>query len=334
MFFFVSVLVFSPWLIKNYLWTGNPIYPLYDQWFNPTDHPKTSINAGFNHFIFRSVNYDESFWDIISIPIRIFFQGQDNNPQYFDGRLNPLLFFLPLFAFYRRDIPRLKIEKNAFLWFSIFYLLFVFVKTDMRIRYVSPIIPSLIILSMFGLNNIGRFVNSINKGVKRKFCIFTVGFAVATLLAQNFLYIAEQWTVVEPLAYITGRMSRDDYLGKHLKDYNTIRFANENLREDAVIISLFLANRSYYSERKILFNHGVFFDILKKASSPELICRHTADAGISHLIIRYDLFEKWVNTNYNQTNRRVLSEFMMNYLNLLFSYNGFGLFEIKTCEDA
>jgi hypothetical protein len=34
-FVFVSLLVFSPWMIKNYSQTKNPVYPLYNSWFNP-----------------------------------------------------------------------------------------------------------------------------------------------------------------------------------------------------------------------------------------------------------------------------------------------------------
>ena len=33
-FFLVALLLFSPWAIRNYHWTNNPVYPLYDGWFN------------------------------------------------------------------------------------------------------------------------------------------------------------------------------------------------------------------------------------------------------------------------------------------------------------
>ena len=29
----VAMLVFSPWMIRNAIWTGNPIYPLYNRYF-------------------------------------------------------------------------------------------------------------------------------------------------------------------------------------------------------------------------------------------------------------------------------------------------------------
>ncbi len=94
------------------------------------------------------------------IPVRIFFEGQDNLPQYFDGKLNPFLFFLPFFAFlsFKKNTPMIKAEKKILLAFAVLYLLFAFFKTDMRIRYIAPIIPPLVILAMYGLHQISTFV--------------------------------------------------------------------------------------------------------------------------------------------------------------------------------
>ncbi|MBU4463422.1 MAG: hypothetical protein KKB05_05715 [Proteobacteria bacterium] len=37
-FFAIALLVVSPWFIKNYILTGNPIYPLFDQVFRFLHH--------------------------------------------------------------------------------------------------------------------------------------------------------------------------------------------------------------------------------------------------------------------------------------------------------
>ena len=50
-------------------------------------------------FNIRKLVYGEKWWETVIIPVRIFFHGKDNNPKYFDGRLNPYLFLLPFFAF-------------------------------------------------------------------------------------------------------------------------------------------------------------------------------------------------------------------------------------------
>jgi len=129
LFFGIALFVFAPWMIRNYIWTGNPLYPLHDGLFNP-ENPIHRQTIGL--FTYRSAVYHEEWWQIALLPLRIFFQGQDGSPQYFDGRLNPFLLLLPFFAFYR--IGKLK----AMLCFSVLFFTFAFFSSGLRVRYISP----------------------------------------------------------------------------------------------------------------------------------------------------------------------------------------------------
>ena len=113
-YFVVALIVFSPWMIRNLIWTGNPVFPLYRNVFQTdqavaskvlSDDLQAEIDKrteDWNHFAVRHIIYKESWSEIALIPIRIFFQGKDNDPKYFDGKLNPFLLILPVFAFYPR----------------------------------------------------------------------------------------------------------------------------------------------------------------------------------------------------------------------------------------
>ena len=98
--------------------------------------------------------FGETGWEIALLPVRVFFQGRDGDPRLFDGRLNPFLFFLPFFAFLKRedDGKELAQERKVFLFFSLLFLAIAFLSTDLRIRYIAPIIPPLVVLSAFGLH--------------------------------------------------------------------------------------------------------------------------------------------------------------------------------------
>ena len=119
----IALLVFSPWMIRNFLWTSNPIYPLYDHWFNPQNGEAKSL---IGSFAFRALVYQESWWEIALLPLRIFFQGQDGSPQYFDGKLNPFLLLLPITAFYmtKQDAQPLRREKNVLLAYAVLFFRF------------------------------------------------------------------------------------------------------------------------------------------------------------------------------------------------------------------
>ncbi|MDZ7597857.1 MAG: glycosyltransferase family 39 protein [Desulfobacterales bacterium] len=95
----IALAVFSPWMIRNLIWTGNPLYPLYDGLFNPGG---SGHGSSLGPWAIRKLVYGETWWETLLIPLRVFFQGQDDLPQLFDGRLNPLLLILPIFAFFPR----------------------------------------------------------------------------------------------------------------------------------------------------------------------------------------------------------------------------------------
>ncbi|MDP3282831.1 MAG: glycosyltransferase family 39 protein, partial [Desulfobacterales bacterium] len=252
LYIFIVLLVFSPWMTRNYIWTKNPVYPLYQGFFNRInagpypvaqdrgDHSivqpkKDNIGKEWSHFAIRRIIYNESFMQTILVPVRIFFEGEDGNPKYFDGKLSPFLFMLPFFAFFRikQDNSVIRLEKEILLLFSILFILFAFVKTDMRIRYIAPVIPPLVILSVMGLHNIFSLLSArfpVLSGSRISLCFF---FFLAVIISVNGIYVLQQFRLVNPMGYLRGDIGRDDYIEKFRPEYAAIKYANGNLPADA-----------------------------------------------------------------------------------------------------
>ena len=79
--------------MKNWLQTGNPFYPLLGGFF-PARSASVIDAASFvasGSSEKRHLLYGENLWQILGLPLRIFISGQDDNPQYFDGVLTPIL---------------------------------------------------------------------------------------------------------------------------------------------------------------------------------------------------------------------------------------------------
>ncbi|HHP7234951.1 MAG TPA: ArnT family glycosyltransferase, partial [Desulfobacterales bacterium] len=168
----MALMVFSPWMIRNVMWTGNPVYPLYRGLFNSihqivespededagTDEIDTASTkrSAWNHIATRRLIYGESWGQIALLPVRIFFQGADDNPKYFDGKLNPFLFLLSLaaFALGGRRLPEQKFENRILLFFVVLYIAAAFASNAIRIRYIAPVIPPLVVLSVVGFCNL------------------------------------------------------------------------------------------------------------------------------------------------------------------------------------
>lgn len=347
LFVLVSLAVFSPWMIKNTILTGNPVYPLYKTALDTknktgvhshsdhfiADHDKNfpqgyKDKTELNHFLIRKLIFKERWWETALIPARIFFQGKDNFPQYFDGRLNPFLLLLSLFAFLPKKInqgPKIKTELSFFALFSILYLLFVFLKTDMRIRYVLPIVPPLVILSMFGLR--GLYLSVSQYFLKsRKIGQTTAAAITITMLSMNAVYITELFNRVDPFPYIAGAITRDDYIQQQRPEYAIYQYANRNLSADSSILGIFTGNRRYYCDKKIVFDFKLFEKSVIHSESSEKIALKLKNKGITHLIINHDIFKKWVNVHFNQNKKTLLDEFFEDRTKLIFSKGLYALY--------
>ncbi len=351
MFILIALLVFSPWMIRNYVWKANPIYPLYDQIFNRhipvsadseidpqflgSEHvsqPQAKAKStAWGSLAMRKVIYGESSWEIALIPVRIFFQGQDNNPKYFDGKLSPFLFFLPFFAFVplNKHPSSLRTEKKTFIFFSILYILYAFSTTSIRIRYIAPIIPPLVILSIFGFYNIVSAVTNRWKNLPNWFSKFFILFLGGALFAYNGLYIVQQFNYVQPFSYLSGQVSRDAYIAKYRPEYTIYQYANRSLPDSSKILGLFLGNRRYYSDRELIFGVNEFHESIRRSDSADILFMDLKENGYTHVIIRFDLFNWWTNRQFSEGKKEMLKVFFTTYLEPILSNNGYGLFELR-----
>lgn len=342
-FVVISALCFSPWMIRNYVWKKNPVYPLYHQFFS-----KQTVERGketgksisthytgkqFGPIALRKYVYRETWWQTALVPIRIFFQGEDNNPKYFDGKLNPFLFLLPFFAFfrYKKKNNRLHFvfEMRIMFLFSVLFLLFVFFTHDVRIRYLSPIIPPLVVLSMFGLHNLVERARQGSSFLGRLLQYTVLGAIIGWMLCMNAGYVVDLFKHVEPMTYLTGQVDRDQYIEKYHPEYAVMKYANQHLPEDAVILPVFTGNRYYYSDRKMIFNFSLFAKIIKETNLQAEILSELKKRGITHIMIGYELFNAWANNNFSKQEKIRIEHFFHKQIYYLYSKNGYGLYKVE-----
>jgi len=328
----IALLIFSPWMIRNYIWTNNPLFPLYNGWFNPqAGGPKISMGL----FTYRSVLYHESWWEIALLPVRIFFQGQDGNPQYFDGKLNPFLLILPFVAFYRirSDSFALRTEKKILLAFAVLFFAFALFSSGLRIRYIAPIIPPLVILAVFGLKKLSDIVSKFGSTIHRKLGGAIIFLILLFSLWPNARYIFTQYIYVKPFQYINGALTRDEYIEIFRKEYPAMRYINENLPQDARVLFFYLGNRGYYCDRDYLFDmqKGVstFWEIVKRTNSSEEVLTELKKMGVTHLFIRYDIFDRWVKNDFEDRERTIVSQLFKKYVKSLYFKWGYGAFGLE-----
>ena len=136
-------------------------------------------------------------------------------------------------------------------------------------------------------------------------------------------------TGIDPLGYLSGRMSRETYLQRFLPEYETIRYANAELPPNSAILCIFLGNRRYYFEREVNFDYFLLEDAVKITGRAEAAAAMLKARGFTHLMLRHDLFNVWLENNFAPEDIGVLRVMLSEYTRVLFSHSGYTLVELR-----
>ena len=332
-FAFCALLACAPWLLRNYVWTGNPLYPLFDHLFNHTTSPKpTPAEHTLGIFKLRELLYHETPLQIVLLPFRIFFEGRDNIPQYFDGKLNPFLLLLPALSFIKtRKKPGILLEQTIMLIFCIFFVLFALFETTMRIRYIAPIIPFLVILSITGLRNLYEILTNIPQKQLQRSGVVMTGGIIVLMLAYNLNYFIDLFRYTSPLSYITGQVTRSEYITRYRPEYPVIQFANKQ-KNSGKTLCLFLGGRGYYMDFPHTFDtpatqNGFFTQLIKTTAGKESIASELREKGYCNILTYDNITIRWLHSMSNDFRKKALY-FFQHDTKLIYSKNGYSLFYI------
>jgi 4-amino-4-deoxy-L-arabinose transferase-like glycosyltransferase len=343
----VSMLVFSPWLIRNLALTGNPLYPLQPGPFKVqvvetdtiqaattaeehaglvTRHELGNQGKSLGPLLTRKFVHEESLPYTLLIPARIFFEGKDDDPKFFDGRLNPLLLILPLLLIYfGRRVGLRPVESSLFGYYALLMVLLVFLTKDMRLRWVATIVPPLVVLATYSLYAMRRCL--LSSGRSERVANLVTAAAVSVYLLPNLSYAASLWAKVEPMPYVTGEQSYEDYRHTHLPEYGVVAAANRAVPDGGKLLVLYMGNRGYYFSVDAFPVNAVFTYLAETAASGQALGNRLRELGYTHVMVHDHLFVNRVESADEATQARV-AEFVGRRLVPVAMENGFSLYRI------
>ena len=273
--------------------------------------------------------FGEGFWETLFIPIRIFLQGKDSSPQYFDGVLNPILIVMLPFAFLKRDYSR---DKTFFLLFSAFFLLMACFLTIIRVRYIMPIIPFMAILSVMGIRNLVRWINGFSSPICHVGAI-TISSVVIILIAFNLMYLKDYFCTVKPARYVFHQETRDAFLSRNIGSYPAVKYINENLHGDARIFFIFLGRRGYYLDRPYCYDSSfgmkTITGMVKASKDRHDFHAYLKSLKCTHILMRTQLFNKYLPDNFSKETIAQFLRLAREYWRPVYESNGYAVMEIR-----
>lgn len=282
LFLMVGVLGITPYLIRNFLMTGWPLFPFPAYSFTLQPHIHWSGEQAQFYLLwlgqYGTPLGQAAVLHTVLAPVLVFLIGRFNEPQFYDGMLGPLFLLIP---FLLLRSPKNHQIKNLGLFAILF--LYYWAITTKQIRFLIPILPVLCLLLAYGLQHHRHFLW---KGVAGFLILLNGVFGTQAILARD------------PIPFWLGRESRDAYLQRQLPMYTIYQQVNQQLKADDKVFLINMKNYGYYLNvvwtADFAFERYRFDKALAAAHSIEDLNSFFKTDQITHLLLDEDfLRSQW-----------------------------------------
>ncbi len=282
----IVTLFVSPYLVKNYLITGNPVYPVMYNMFGGRWLVDAQVERMLSYVHSHGMGHD---WrNMLALPWNITVMG---NPGFenFDTTITPLwLIFVPAFVFIRPKPPLLR---WAALACAVCFLSWA-ASTHIT-RYMMPIFPLLSLLCAHTIIDVGEKAASLPA---RLSSMVKGGILLACgIVWFSFSFFYPPLVPAKFGPVVWGEQTRDEFLTEAVRNYSVFKYINEELPADAHLI-LFWDNRRFFCDRSKIGDSVLeaprMIELVHEAGSPDAFRRMLEEMGITHVYFNH-LFYSW-----------------------------------------
>jgi 4-amino-4-deoxy-L-arabinose transferase-like glycosyltransferase len=275
-FWGVAFLVLSPWLVKNILATGNPLYPFI--------FPSGAMDA-FRLARYQNPPSSEAWWDVFLLPLKSTILGKEGAPGY-GASIGPLLLGLGLLGFFpKKSDPKGKVavKKVAVVMVLVGLLIWglagLYSGYLVQTRLYFGIFPAMTLLAGAGYDYLSEceFKNVDLKWVMNGLILLVFIFNTMQLFIHNL----EKRSILSVFSVESDQVYLDANLGWYAPAMREIR----ELPSGAQVLMLW-EPRGYYciprcDPDEILDR---WIHDLQKYHAPSKIIMHWMDSGYTHVL--------------------------------------------------
>mgnify|MGYP001277263165 FL=1 len=321
---FGTLLILSPWLLRNYFFTGNPVAPFFMNIFGGENAMNWDvIRSQMQLQYYSSIGMGHSFLDFLSLPINLTFFSEPHSLK-FEGQIGILYLLLSpaLFGLDRKSIPLAIV-------FSVL-LIFWFMQT----QYIRLLAPAFVFLSVLLVAGLAHLFQNTKIGKKEQLFLTSI---LALGLLFNTSLIMKEWFRIDPLSYILKKESRAQYLTRQVRAFPSYQDANEMLTEKDKVLLIHMGNLGYLMDRP--FFSDTFFEdhtltkIIDKGVYAADILNRLKVQGITHVLFNYHyIFGE--NSVLTLGERAIFKNLLKKHGEQLSSKNGFLLYRFMLDSES
>jgi len=273
-----AAIVFLPWTIKNWIATGNPLFPFLNSIFkspywSPFEAAFYAFHAGQKGAMGAGQGWLSHGIDWISLPWRA-------TVEHFGGwQIGPVfLVYTALLLVFVKRWPRA-------LWYFAGGALFFFVVWAGTYRDNRFLLPVLALLALLIGHALGWMWHQPNRRVE------VLVHGLALLLAVNCGGMFFNWTGdMNPFPVVAGKIGREDFLRQRLDYLPAMEFLNHlpTSLEGAKVLMVG-EYRPYYCRRAYLandwFNQPVLLRLLKESGTVPALAERLKNLGVKYVLL-------------------------------------------------
>ncbi|MFB0526402.1 MAG: tetratricopeptide repeat protein [bacterium] len=327
----VATALFSPWLIKNTIYTNNPFNPFLSGVFKSknfyfgSEYTRVDTRNYLNKGAKKWTKYPtRNIKEWLILPWTLTKKGNDSNS--FVGPI--FLYLLPLLFFLRKDrLIKFLIFLGA-AWFLAWSLIAV-----RNLRFF-----------MAGLTLFGIIISYLLLKLENEHRYFTtiVIFLVFLMLINNV-----GWSLVilttnkDPWGVVLGRESREEYLYRDSIGFNlmpyyypVVKYINQNLPTNAKVLFIGEA-RGYYCEREFVTSlaedpHNIVIRLVRFSKDTDELLERLKSLSITHVLYnRREAYRLRASFDWQGDDFPIFHRFWRNNLKLIYTEKDVYLFEVK-----
>jgi hypothetical protein len=259
----VAGLVMGAWYIKNWVITGNPIYPLV--FGGPGWDPLENIVL--NDYV-RTFGIEKNLVGFLTLPYFVY-ASQSRFSTISLEVIHPLLWLGFLFPFLVRSK-----KYTAIVAYVVVYYIWWFFGSQV-IRFLLPLSA---FLALFAGDVIERFPVIIKNGLN---AVLIIG-----LMVFNFSYHVLALHNSGSFAYVAGQKNKADFLHVFVDDLRVKEYIQESLHPDERVQFLW-DGRGYYCDSRCVADTEQSAAVILTTDSPkpEKLAQDFRDNGISYLML-------------------------------------------------
>ncbi len=281
-----AVAMMMPWLIKNWHYVGNPVFPFFYRWSLKSLSPWVG-QAAAGYFSGLMEYQPRSLWHLpfllwdAAVHGSHFGRGMD---VLGDFGWAPLFAFLPALWLAPKQSPIAK-------WLLAYSVLFLIPWGVSRpvLRFLLPLAPILSVLSVHAwLTGAVRAGGLVRSGARLLLALWIIsGFLI-------FFHIAG---LLSSFSVVFGLETRGEYLMRQLDHpyYGAAEYINHQLPED-ILVYVVGDQRGYYYHKPVIvtpvFNSNPLAGWANQAADAGALRQTLRNRGITHLVINYSEMDR------------------------------------------